>query len=151
MLNFKKRWEAFCGYSMEDCEKYFMKTIDLLNIPGKPTESSINRVQNFILGSNGKTKSICIGNENKIELRITSVSRDPLYRFVMSLVGSQEKEAISLISIYPINSNTKPIIARIIKVFFKQSSRPPWDIDHPRFKLSFILNYRNKNKWVYWS
>lgn len=153
MLSFKKRWEAFCGYSMEDSEKHFMKTIDLLNIPVKPTESSMNRTQNFILGSEGKTKSIRIGgeNENEIEVRITSVSRDPLYKFVMSIVGSQEKEVISLVSIYPVNSNTKPMISKIIKGFFEQASQPPWNIDHPRFKLSFILNYRNKKKWLYWS
>jgi len=69
----------------------------------------------------------------------------------MSLVGSQKEEEISLISISPINSETKPIIAKIIKVFLKQSPQPPWEIDHPRFRLSFILNYRNKKKWHHWS
>ncbi|GAB3806629.1 hypothetical protein [Virgibacillus kimchii] len=145
-----KRWEAFCAYSIEECEEYFLEAIKEIGIETVTEQSSINSMQNFMLGSEGKVKKITFKQPYPFELKIISVSQDPLYRFFMSLFSSQEKELISLLSMEPLNKDTQPIIFNIMQAFFKRVHSQPWDIQHPRFKVSWLLNYRNKKKWNYW-
>lgn len=145
-----KRWEAFCAYSIEDCERYFLEAIDESGFTANPKQTSINNMQNFMLGTEGKVKGIIIKGKNPIELKIISVSRDPFYRVFMSLFGSHKIESISLLSMHPLNSVTQHTMYKVMQCFFKKAPSPPWDIEHPRFKLSLILNYRNKRKWDYW-
>jgi len=64
MINIQKRWEAFCGYSMKDCEYFLITSLNSLGVSKSSQEHTISSTQSFILGSNRKAKSIQI--EKKI-------------------------------------------------------------------------------------
>jgi len=145
-----KRWEAFCAYPFEDCEKYLLEAFKELKYNAKIEETTISNMQDFMLGTEGNVKKIIFQEQFPFEFKIISVSQDPLYRLFMSLFSSHKKESITLLSMTPFTPETESIMFNVMQNFFKRAPEPPWEIKHPRFKLSIILNYQNKRKWNCW-
>lgn len=147
-----KQWEAFCGYSSNDSAKILEKSLQYLNVKYQSRYKKGNKVQNFFLGAKKDSEVFLIEGENSFEIKVIPVTGDPLYRVTMSLLGTSEtiksNKQVSLINMSPSNNESKKLFKKIMTEFYSNSSKYPWEIDHPRFKISLGLNIRNRRKWL---
>jgi len=153
----RTRWSAFIGFRaavVVDCLK---DVHDDLGFGYELAKQKPSFKDSFIYGSSEETTVFEVKTPAEINIKVTDVTADPLFRGLYSFISSKENfkeltEDISLISIYPTTKGTKPLVGDLIRKLASCLPQKPWHLlqKHPRFRVSPLLHLRVKKQWERW-
>jgi len=147
------KWQTFVGVSYHDLSERISAVLDDLQWKYKSEENDPTIGEQIMFGAD-KSKTYSIYSE-EITIELTSVTYGPLQRSFLNVIASSDtknkyKNSVAIIKILPANKGNKDTIAEFIQQLVSDLDKDPWEIPHPRFKYSPLLNYKVKVLWSYW-
>jgi hypothetical protein len=93
--------------------------------------------------------------EKGFAVTVTSVTEDLLLRTALRVLSSEptirkRTGRLAIIDVRPIEPSERREVARFITALVARMEHPPWRIEHPRFRLAFLLRYKVWLLWKYW-
>ncbi|MCH7660978.1 MAG: hypothetical protein IH933_10505, partial [Euryarchaeota archaeon] len=91
-----------------------------------------------------------------VEIEVVSASVDPATNITMSFLLPEDRQDemttdLCVVTVSPIDEETRPVIARFMTHLIEESDRPPWKLTHHiKFRLAVLLRLKVKLLWGYW-
>lgn len=147
------KWQNFIGLSYADTQSALRGVFDELGWEYSVTETTSSLGDRIVLGG-GETTTFELENQ-EFTVDCVSAAFDPVQRAIFGLTVRDEtkakyEDATTVIRISQINSNTEPAIATFVAALMESIEKDPWEIVHPRFNLSPVLQYKTRVFWEYW-
>jgi hypothetical protein len=148
----ERKWSTFNGFGIEEFAEILESVLHDLGYQYTVSSVMAKWGERVMLGSYCNPLLFNIGN---IEIRLTPAYADPMTRLVFSIMSSKsvlnDMRRVSVVTISPINNETKPMIGSIMSELVCRLPHPPWKINHhPRFRSSPLLALRVKKMWQSW-
>lgn len=150
------RWRAFCGLSREGFAGLATTTLDALDYEYAIEETATSGGERAMLGAEDEGCRIAVTSPASFEIDVVDATVDPVTNVALSfLTTEQHREELTtdlcVVTLSPIDEETRPAMARIMTRVMAASDRPPWKLTHHvKFRLAVLLRLKVKVLWEYW-
>jgi len=139
-----KVWSCFAGQNAPQMVALFQGALSRLNISYNLAEGP----PRYMLDPHNPSTVFTVDGPEGFKCQVFHASNDPLARFFTRMFSSERQRfLICFLEIYPVNRANRVKISSLLNEVAKQAESTPWEIDHPRFRVSWLLRWRNKRKW----
>jgi hypothetical protein len=150
------RWRTFCGFSKERFRSLATRILDELDYEYTIEEMETTSGEQAMLGSDEIGLRIAVSTPLSFEIEVVSASVDPATNITMSFLLPEDRQDemttdLCVVTVSPIDEETRPVIARFMTHLIEESDRPPWKLTHHiKFRLAVLLRLKVKLLWGYW-
>lgn len=150
------QWRTFCGFSEVRFRSFATTTLDSLDYEYTVEEMETTSGEQAMLGSDETGSRIAVSAPVSFEIEVVSASADPATKIAMAFLLPEDRQEemttdLCVVTISPIDEETRPVIARFVTHLIEESDRPPWKLTHHiKFRLAVLLRLKVKLLWRYW-
>jgi hypothetical protein len=149
----RRRWRTFCGCSHDELVVRAEAALSELGLSCWIAKSTPTGAERSVFGAEQATR-IRI-EEMGFAVTVTSVTDDFLLRTALRIISSEATLSkrtgrLAIIDVRPIEPSERREVASFITALVARMEHPPWKIQHPRFRLAFLLRYKVRLLWKYW-
>ncbi len=140
---YSRTWSCFAAQSVSHMVNHIEKTL----VKSKYNYHKQQGPPRFILDSEHPSTVFSVHELDNLQLRVYHVSNDPFARFFTRFFSSKQNYIICFLEIYPVNKTNQKKVSLILSDLACLADIKLWDIDHPRFRVAWLLRWRNKMRW----
>jgi len=139
------KWREFCGLRVEEARRVLEKSLAELGLEYTRKQVKPTSIDSIIFGSDEKVTEYELADSG-IRIRLIKVTGDPLLRLISKIAG--RSILVDGVCMIDVSSCDEDFLKKLLQKIVENSDRKPWILNHPRFRISWVLRYRVKRNWL---
>ncbi len=139
------RWREFCGFRIEEAQRIVEKSLVELGFEYTKKQVNPSSIDTIIFGSDEKVTEYEL-RDSIARIRLVKVTGDPLLRLLSKIAG--RSILVDEACIIDVSLCDEDFLRKLLAKIVENSDRKPWVLNHPRFRISWLLRYRVKRNWM---